>query len=155
MPFKTPITVKTVVNNIQAKKYLLPNIQRELVWDIEKITKLFDSMMRDYPIGSFLFWNPPQPSQRMRLYIFFGFVSRFAASVAITNQSPPDGSWPDCNWYGKSDRCSWILQQTRESWKPAARSWPNSCRSPLLKKDDETGGKELAEFLQVPFVKER
>ena len=57
MPFKTPITVKTVVNNIHAKRYLLPNIQRELVWDLEKITKLFDSLMRDYPIGSFLFWK--------------------------------------------------------------------------------------------------
>jgi len=57
MPFKTPITVKTVINNIHAKKYLLPNIQRELVWDVDKITKLFDSMMRDYPIGSFLFWK--------------------------------------------------------------------------------------------------
>jgi uncharacterized protein with ParB-like and HNH nuclease domain len=57
MPFKTPITVKTVVNNIHAKKYLLPNIQRELVWNLEKITKLFDSLMRDYPIGSFLFWK--------------------------------------------------------------------------------------------------
>ena len=57
MPFKTPITVKAAVNNIHAKKYLLPNIQRELVWDIGKITKLFDSLMRDYPIGSFLFWK--------------------------------------------------------------------------------------------------
>jgi len=57
MPFKTPIPVKAVVNNIHAKKYLLPNIQRELVWDLEKITKLFDSLMRDYPIGSFLFWK--------------------------------------------------------------------------------------------------
>lgn len=57
MPFKTPITIKSILNNIHAKKYLLPNIQRELVWDIDKITKLFDSLMRDYPIGSFLFWK--------------------------------------------------------------------------------------------------
>jgi len=30
MPFKTPITVKAAVNNIHAKRYLLPNIRPEL-----------------------------------------------------------------------------------------------------------------------------
>jgi len=39
------------------KDILLPAIQREFVWDREQITRLFDSLMREYPIGSFLFWN--------------------------------------------------------------------------------------------------
>ncbi|MFC1906755.1 DUF262 domain-containing protein [Chloroflexota bacterium] len=57
MPFKTPITIKEAVNSIHGRKYLLPSIQRELVWDVDQITALFDSLMRDYPIGSFLFWK--------------------------------------------------------------------------------------------------
>lgn len=36
---------------------LLPAIQREFVWDADQIVRLFDSLMRDYPIGSFLVWH--------------------------------------------------------------------------------------------------
>ena len=56
MSFQTPITVKEAVENIHKKKYLLPAIQREVVWGTDQIERLFDSLMRDYPIGSFLFW---------------------------------------------------------------------------------------------------
>jgi hypothetical protein len=35
MSFQTPITVKEAVENVHAKKYLLPAIQREVVWEAE------------------------------------------------------------------------------------------------------------------------
>lgn len=35
----------------------LPAIQREFVWDTDQIVRLFDSVMRDYPIGAFLVWQ--------------------------------------------------------------------------------------------------
>ncbi|QLC35582.1 DUF262 domain-containing protein (plasmid) [Halarchaeum sp. CBA1220] len=35
----------------------LPAIQREFVWDADQIVRLFDSVMREYPIGSFLVWK--------------------------------------------------------------------------------------------------
>nr|QNT35592.1 hypothetical protein HCAOCCDF_00040 [uncultured Methanosarcinales archaeon] len=35
----------------------LPAIQREFVWTTDGIEKLFDSIMGDYPISSFLFWK--------------------------------------------------------------------------------------------------
>lgn len=57
MAFQTPITVKDAVEAIDQKRYLLPAIQREVVWGVEQIERLFDSLMRDYPIGSFLFWH--------------------------------------------------------------------------------------------------
>jgi len=31
----------------------LPAIQREFVWDTDQIIRLFDSVLRDYPIGAF------------------------------------------------------------------------------------------------------
>ena len=37
--------------------YFLPAIQREFVWKPAQVTRLFDSIMQDYPIGSFLFWQ--------------------------------------------------------------------------------------------------
>jgi uncharacterized protein with ParB-like and HNH nuclease domain len=57
MAFQTPLTISEVVNDIHSKKYLLPSIQREFVWSPEQIKMLFDSLMRKYPINSFLFWE--------------------------------------------------------------------------------------------------
>jgi len=57
MAFVEPITVKKAVEKVHDRKYVLPAIQREFVWDTDQIERLFDSLMRDYPIGSFLFWE--------------------------------------------------------------------------------------------------
>lgn len=38
------------------KDYFLPSIQREFIWKPEQVEALFDSILRGYPIGSFLFW---------------------------------------------------------------------------------------------------
>ncbi|WRD05098.1 DUF262 domain-containing protein [Helicobacter pylori] len=53
-------TIKEVVDGLN-DRYFLPDIQREYVWlkkaDEKKIEQLFDSILRSYPIGSFLFWK--------------------------------------------------------------------------------------------------
>ncbi|RKU91613.1 DUF262 domain-containing protein [Helicobacter pylori] len=56
-------SIKNVVDELNGR-YFLPDIQREYVWlqkaDEKKIEKLFDSILRGYPIGSFLFWKLPK-----------------------------------------------------------------------------------------------
>ncbi|WP_229261847.1 DUF262 domain-containing protein [Helicobacter pylori] len=56
-------TIKEVVDELNGR-YFLPDIQREYVWlqkaDGKKIEQLFDSILRGYPIGSFLFWKLPK-----------------------------------------------------------------------------------------------
>ncbi|RYH30902.1 DUF262 domain-containing protein, partial [archaeon] len=37
--------------------YFLPAIQREFVWKQDQVVRLFDSVLRGYPISSFLFWE--------------------------------------------------------------------------------------------------
>jgi len=49
-------TIKQVLPDIN-ESIFLPAIQREFVWDTEQIVQLFDSVLREYPIGSFIFWN--------------------------------------------------------------------------------------------------
>ncbi len=53
-------SIKEVVDELNVR-YFLPDIQREYVWlknaDKKKIEQLFDSILRGYPIGSFLFWK--------------------------------------------------------------------------------------------------
>jgi len=71
MAFERPITIKEAVANVHRKTYFLPAIQREFVWEPEQITMLFDSLMRGYPVGSFLFWTvEPQNVQQYQFYEF-------------------------------------------------------------------------------------
>ena len=49
-------TIATTVNRLNIQ-YFLPAIQREFVWRPAQIVQLFDSIMRGYPISSFLFWE--------------------------------------------------------------------------------------------------
>jgi len=58
------ISVKEVVENVNANVngWFLPSVQRPYVWgsryESEKyIAKLFDSILRGYPIGGFIVWN--------------------------------------------------------------------------------------------------
>lgn len=53
----------------------IPGIQRPYVWEPEQIIKLFDSLMRGYPINSFLFWEL-QP-QNYGDWDIYRFVTRF------------------------------------------------------------------------------
>ncbi len=51
-----PVRVSDIIRQVNRDLYL-PAIQRELVWKTDKIERLFDSIMGDFPIGSFLFWK--------------------------------------------------------------------------------------------------
>ncbi len=51
-----PIRVSDIVRQVNRDWYL-PAIQRELEWNTVRIERLFDSILSDFPIGSFLFWN--------------------------------------------------------------------------------------------------
>lgn len=48
--------ISKLITDINSEIFL-PGIQREFVWDSDQIVQLFDSVIRGYPIGSFLFWN--------------------------------------------------------------------------------------------------
>lgn len=53
----------------------IPSIQRPYVWEPEQVIKLFDSLMRGYPISTFLFWEL-QP-QNFGDWDIYRFVSHF------------------------------------------------------------------------------
>lgn len=72
MSFQTPLTINEVISKIHSKKYLLPSIQREFVWDTNQIMMLFDSLMRDYPINAFLFWEVEK--ENLNEFMFYEFL---------------------------------------------------------------------------------
>jgi len=74
---ETPISVAEAILAIKDRDYLLPAIQREFVWTADKTVALFDSLMRGYPVGSFLFWKVDETHSQK--YKFFEFMQSYDA----------------------------------------------------------------------------
>lgn len=75
MSFQTPLSVEEMLIAIHRREYLMPAIQREFVWGTGQIVKLFDSLMRGYPVGSFLLWSvKPETAQS---YTFYEFLTHY------------------------------------------------------------------------------
>lgn len=51
------------------EEYFLPHIQRAFVWKEEQVQRLFDSLLRKYPIGTFLFWTTGDAQVRRRKFM--------------------------------------------------------------------------------------
>lgn len=75
MAYEAPITIKKAIDNIRKRKYVLPSIQREFVWEPDQIEKLFDSLMRNYPISTFLFWKVDKT--RIKDFQFYEFLKNY------------------------------------------------------------------------------
>jgi uncharacterized protein with ParB-like and HNH nuclease domain len=73
--FEKPITIKVAVEKIDKNEYFLPAIQREFIWKPYRIKRLFDSLMRGYPIGSFLFWEVNE--KNIKEYQFYHFLKNY------------------------------------------------------------------------------
>ena len=69
------MTIKEIVTKIGENQFFLPAIQREFVWGPEQITRLFDSIMKDYPIGSFLFWDVRE--ENVATFDFYKFMEKY------------------------------------------------------------------------------
>ncbi len=84
MSFQTPITIAEALENIEQNRYLLPAIQREFEWPSKKIEWLFDSLMRGYPISSFLLWNVE--NGKGGNYKFYRFLRSYRERYNIHNE---------------------------------------------------------------------
>jgi len=50
-------SISQLLNEIRDGQIVLPDLQRDFVWDSDQIRMLFDSIMRGYPFGSLLLWE--------------------------------------------------------------------------------------------------
>jgi hypothetical protein len=73
--FQPARRILDVLADIDHQQLLLPAIQREFVWSEAKICALFDSLMRGYPIGGFLFWKVS--NETVGSNAFYGFIRDF------------------------------------------------------------------------------
>lgn len=84
MAYETPLTIAEVMQEISNNKYVLPSIQREYVWDSNQIETLFDSLMRGYPISTFLFWEISK--EHVTDYDFYAFINNYHENKGTHNK---------------------------------------------------------------------
>ena len=70
------ITIKNAIDKIDSGDFLLPSIQRRFVWNPIQIEYLFDSIMQDYPINTFMFWEVEDDSIKNQ-FRFYDFLKKY------------------------------------------------------------------------------
>ncbi|MDP3014276.1 MAG: DUF262 domain-containing protein, partial [Candidatus Subteraquimicrobiales bacterium] len=64
--------------------FWLPNIQRPFVWNEGQIERLFDSILREYPIGTLLVWKTKSKIRRRK------FIDNYKHGIKLTNFYIPE-----------------------------------------------------------------
>lgn len=92
------MSVLTALKYARERNLLLPDIQREYVWDISEIEALFESIIDEYPIGSCIFWKTSRGvinSDKPNLYYFFSKFER----EKTKNEKAPEVLSEECDYY--------------------------------------------------------
>lgn len=64
--------------------FWLPNIQRPFVWSEDQMARLFDSIMREYPISTLLVWKTKEPVKHRR------FIDTYRQGIKLTDFFVPE-----------------------------------------------------------------
>ena len=159
MSFQTPITIADAINKIDANEFLLPAIQREFIWTHKKIEWLFDSIMRSYPISSFLFWKVEENTSKD--YRFYKFINEYRERYKTHNEEiSTDGI---NNFYAVLDgqqrltslylglKGSFAHKEHRLKWEDTERSIPT--RHLYLNITNELTDEEDGRIYEFSFLK--
>ena len=82
--YEKAISIEKAMHNIVGRRYLLPAIQRKFTWDISQIEVLFDSIMRCYPINTFMFWEVTDAEIKDN-FRFYQFLEKYCERFAENN----------------------------------------------------------------------
>ena len=77
----THYTSSILLSEIKQGKIKIPQFQREFVWERERSAKLIDSILKGYPLGTFIFWKT---QERLRAVRNIG---------GLDLPTPPDGEF--------------------------------------------------------------
>ena len=66
LPQPLSITYSSLIGDIEKGQIKIPQFQRDFVWDINKSAHLMDSIIKGYPIGTFIFWKTKERLRTVR-----------------------------------------------------------------------------------------
>lgn len=92
--FAKPIKIIDAIESIVSRKYLLPAIQRRFVWSSDKVEALFDSILRGYPINSFMFWSIQSDAVKNQ-FKFYEFLTTYREFFRENNLDIDTKGLPD------------------------------------------------------------
>lgn len=84
---KNGITIYEALQNIKNDKYAMPAFQRQFVWSMGQIEKLWDSILLHYPIATFLFWRVDDSNVSWDTY-FCSFSTEIIFNSYKVSESP-------------------------------------------------------------------
>ena len=76
-------TIRSIINKIDTREWILPSIQRKFVWDTDRIENLFDSIMQGYPIGTLMVWKVTS-KETIKKIGFYNFLQNYQERWAET-----------------------------------------------------------------------
>ena len=79
------ISIYEAMMHIKEGRYVMPAFQRKFVWSMEQIEKLWDSILLNYPIATFLFWHVDDNNVTWDTYF-----CNFLTSVTFDNRKQAD-----------------------------------------------------------------
>lgn len=65
-PEPQSVLFPTLMNNIEQGRIKIPQFQREFVWNLERSARLIDSIVKGYPIGTFILWKTRESLRTVR-----------------------------------------------------------------------------------------
>lgn len=153
--YEKAITIKDTIDAINQRDYLLPAIQRKFVWSSRQICVLFDSIMRSYPINTFMMWEIKDDGIKND-YKFYEFLKTYCQRFSEENPHvPTNASYKDfravidgqqrltslyiglCGTYAyKKPRVWW--PSTRDDRVLPPRKLYLDLKAPLESEDDES-----------------
>ncbi|EAR55876.1 hypothetical protein SKA34_16945 [Photobacterium sp. SKA34] len=86
--YEKAISIIEAVEKIRSNDFLLPAIQRKFVWSSHQICVLFDSLMRGYPINSFMMWEVKEGKIKNN-YKFYKFIEGYCQRFNEENPHVP------------------------------------------------------------------
>ncbi len=66
-PNADALTIDALVQHVREGRVRVPTFQRPLRWKRDDVRRLFDSILKGYPIGSLLLWKRPAEEQQLTL----------------------------------------------------------------------------------------
>lgn len=86
--YEKAISILEAVESIRGNGFLLPAIQRKFVWSSHQVCVLFDSIMRGYPINSFMMWEVTDAEIKNN-YKFYQFIQGYCQRFNEENPHLP------------------------------------------------------------------
>ena len=88
------VTIRKVVSHLNNPDedggFWLPNIQRPFVWGEDQICRLFDSILREYPISTLLVWKTTSGIRRRK------FIDNWSSTLKLSTFYVPEDTKRKC-----------------------------------------------------------